>query len=439
MATIGGGRSVPPGSRNGQRSEGANPDVEEMLHNLNLTAEEGEVAAWSDDEENAEWAIVGKVLSPMTLHASTILRAMKLAWGNPYGLKIRSIGDKGHNLFVAEFGSAQEMGRAQGGSPWMIGKHAVILQLYDASLKPTDIAFDKMEMWVRILNLPLGWMNAQRGVRAMELVGEVVKMDVDDNGKASGPYLRARIRVEISKPLRRGIMLKPSMTGKAEWFDIQYEKLPFYYFSCGIMGHTEVECDSPTTRNALGKLPYDVKLRAPEERRRRIQSFAQAAEESYGSGSSTNTRHSRTSGNRNEGKKPIPRQEKKDQGDKYEEVESPPKEQQDPKGKKTHTSEVNAAGRQLFREGDNTGLKPVRKRKTKAHGSVPEHLLDINPTTDAMVVVPRGLVQSRLHQMGPVQEGQDDATEEMLKKQKVTNTQNAQSATAASVSPCRAQ
>ena len=185
------------------------PGVADLLKRLNLTEEEGEVAAFSDDEEEemaskVQWAVVGKVLSPSTIHAGTIKGAMKPAWGNPCGLKIRSIGEKADNLFVAEFGDSFAMERALDGLPWLIGKHAVILRNYDDRLIPSEIIFDKIDLWVRILNLPLGWMNANRGMRAMGLIGEVKKMDVDGDGKASGPFLRARVAVDLSKPLRRG-------------------------------------------------------------------------------------------------------------------------------------------------------------------------------------------------------------------------------------------
>ena len=87
--------------------------VADMLENLHLTTEE--------EEDNAgptvEWALVGKVLSPSTVHSSAIQGVMKPAWGNPAGLKIRSIGMKGDNLFVAEFGFKQGIERALGGSP----------------------------------------------------------------------------------------------------------------------------------------------------------------------------------------------------------------------------------------------------------------------------------------------------------------------------------
>lgn len=64
-----------------------NPDdsVADLLQNLNLTAEEGDMAVFSDDEEDAdvevvEFALVGKVLSPAIVHPTTIVRAMKPAW-----------------------------------------------------------------------------------------------------------------------------------------------------------------------------------------------------------------------------------------------------------------------------------------------------------------------------------------------------------------------
>ena len=113
---------------------------------------------------------------------------MKPAWGNPQGLKVRSIGEKEDNLFVAEFGVQHDMERALGGSPWVVGRHALLLQPYDEAIRPSEIKFDQMDIWVRILNLPLGWMNQHRGERAMGLVGTVKKMDVDKDDKASGAW-----------------------------------------------------------------------------------------------------------------------------------------------------------------------------------------------------------------------------------------------------------
>jgi len=47
-------------------------------------------------------------------------------------------------------------------------------------------------------------------------------------------------------------------------------------------------------RDEQGKLPYDIQLRAPEERKRRVQSFAGAIAESLGSGSASTFRSQKT-------------------------------------------------------------------------------------------------------------------------------------------------
>lgn len=135
-------------------------------------------------------------------------------WGNPPGLKIRSIGERGDNLFVVEFGSKLDMDRVLASTPWIAGRHAVILKDYDEKLKPSDIRFDWMDIWVRILNLPLGWMNEQRGIKVMRLLGEGQKMDVDGDGKASGVFLRARVAIELKKPIKRGVLLRMSRNGE---------------------------------------------------------------------------------------------------------------------------------------------------------------------------------------------------------------------------------
>ena len=66
------------------KGSGPNPNVEELLRKLHLTEEEEAVLDLSDEEEvdakaPVEWALVGKVLSPVPIHADTIRTAMKPA------------------------------------------------------------------------------------------------------------------------------------------------------------------------------------------------------------------------------------------------------------------------------------------------------------------------------------------------------------------------
>jgi hypothetical protein len=212
--------------------------------------------------------------------------------GKPPGLKIRMIDQKGDNLFVAEFNFKQDMDRALGGFSWLVGKHTIILHEYNESLKPSEIRIDHMEICARITDLPLGWMNKHRGERAMVLIGNVKKMDVDKESKASDPYLHGCVAIEVTMPIRRGVLLKAKKDAVAEWFYVEYEKLPFFYSSCGIMGHSHLECDKPLVRNAEGKLSYEAKLRVYDPKKKGVQSFSKAATETCMSASSGNKKHS---------------------------------------------------------------------------------------------------------------------------------------------------
>ncbi|KAK1693801.1 hypothetical protein QYE76_010498 [Lolium multiflorum] len=198
---------------------------------------------------------------------------MRPAWGNPRGLRIKPAGD---NVFLADFANKADRDWVQAGTPWMVGnRHAVLLQDYDPRLRPSDVRFDSMSIWTRILDLPFGWMNNKKGLKIAKIIDKHCSVDVDGFGEASGTFLRARVAILIDQPLRRWVTIRRD--GHDERFNLQYEKLQFYCFSCGLIGHGELECKIPADRDALAKLPFDRNLRAPEEHRRRVQSFGQAA------------------------------------------------------------------------------------------------------------------------------------------------------------------
>jgi hypothetical protein len=195
-------RSQKRGKEIGDNQTSPGDGVAEMLGRLKLTTEESRVLTVDDDVEEglatSDSAIVGKVLSTSVLHIQTIMGALRNAWGNPKGLVVRSVGE---NLFIAEFGSKQDMERILDGAPWNVSKRAVLFKRYVPNLRPADMVFNKMPIWVRIMNLPFGLMNKRWGFELAGMIGEVEKLELDEHGRAWGPYLRARVAIDVSKPL----------------------------------------------------------------------------------------------------------------------------------------------------------------------------------------------------------------------------------------------
>ena len=84
------------------------------------------------------------------------------------------------------------------------------------------------------------------------------KVDVDSEGRASGDCLRVRVTVKVSEPLLRWVTAYSKKHMSFDTYEVQYERLPHYYFSCGIIGHSSLECPKPGTRDKDGKLPYNA-------------------------------------------------------------------------------------------------------------------------------------------------------------------------------------
>jgi hypothetical protein len=72
------------------------------------------------------------------------------------------------------------------------------------------MVFNTLELWVRVLDLPMDMMNVVYGKRIGGWVGKYIAADVDDDGIAWGEELRIRAEVRVDQPLLRGLWLRDS-------------------------------------------------------------------------------------------------------------------------------------------------------------------------------------------------------------------------------------
>ncbi|KAI5017798.1 hypothetical protein ZWY2020_042686 [Hordeum vulgare] len=263
-------------------SSSAGDNVAAMLDRLNLTTHESTAFVLEEDDEEypgcPTWALVGKVLAPNTLHISMIKVVLRPVWGNPRGLEFHPLGA---NRFLAEFGSKADKDRVSGGLPWTISKHCILLKEFDPALRPSDVCFDTLTMWVRILNLPFGLMNDDRGKALASTLGKVEKMDVDDKGRAWGDYLRVRVSVDVNQPLMRCVSVFSQKRKVTDVYEVKYERLSLFCFSIGCVGHSSVVCPTPGERDAEGLLPYhSSRLCVPDDKKKK-HSGANPGQSSY--------------------------------------------------------------------------------------------------------------------------------------------------------------
>jgi hypothetical protein len=243
----------------------------EKFKSLNLTEEEKKVIVMDDREDDKEegvFAIAGKVLSVNEFHIQTISSALRPAWGNPRGLKFQSHGD---NIFVATLESKRDVDRIWDGAPWMIGFHAVILENFETSMRPHEVGFDRLPIWIRCHDLPFNWLNSIRAEFVASQVGKFIKLDLSGTSRGWGQSMRAKIWLNVNKPLRRVISFNSLKRGKIDTYEVQYERLPYFCFGCGLLGHSDTHCRNPLPRRADGSWEYDSSIRFPEIRKKKPQ------------------------------------------------------------------------------------------------------------------------------------------------------------------------
>ncbi|KAM3295973.1 hypothetical protein ACQJBY_038349 [Aegilops geniculata] len=261
---------IPAPVQGGFGSDSA-PRVVEMMERLRLTAIEAQLVL-VDDEDEADQvdpgrALVGKVLSPNVLHINTISSAMRPAWGNPQGLLFHPAGD---NLFVAEFATPADRARVLEGSPWMVGRHAVLFKDFDAEIQPTQMVFDRLTIWARIMALPPRLMKSKLGMEFAKPIGKIVRVESDADSRCWGPYMRVQAEVLVQEPVVRYVTVTSAKTKSTETYSVMYERLPFYCFSCGLLGHSSMLCPTPGVRDENGELPYAaMKVCVPDDQPKR--------------------------------------------------------------------------------------------------------------------------------------------------------------------------
>jgi hypothetical protein len=177
----------------------ARAQMEEALGKLDITEEEATPLVLDGRKEEGakkKWSLARKVLFRNIFHIQTISSALRRAWGNPKGLVFRSVGE---NMFVANFETQRDRDRVKAGSPWHVSHNVVILEEFVDHMRPSELKFDKLQLWARVINLPF---NLRTGPWGKAIAKQIDKAATSVQIDPTRGYLRARITNRIPQTSR---------------------------------------------------------------------------------------------------------------------------------------------------------------------------------------------------------------------------------------------
>ncbi|KAK1643367.1 hypothetical protein QYE76_061172 [Lolium multiflorum] len=168
-----------------------------------------------------------------------LLQNLKLSEAERKGLRLGSDG-----------GKCKESGKrkALDDGPWKFNNDLLVMADFDPNKSLEEYEFDTIPIWLRVRKLPLGRMNRSTGEAIGDEVGEFVQVDVGADDMAIGEYLRVKVKLNIKEPLKRGLMIHIEGCQVARWCPFEYEFLPEFCYTCGIIGHEDKICSLKLAR-----------------------------------------------------------------------------------------------------------------------------------------------------------------------------------------------
>jgi hypothetical protein len=125
--------------------------------------------------------------------------------------------------------------------------------------RPSEVAMDSINMWVRFYDLPKVMMKEQVARKLGELLGCVLRVDT-----SFPTYLRARVVFPLVKQLAPKIKMKIKGRGDMPVI-VRYENVPHFCFGCGRIVNADRDCHDVVVDEDC--LSFGVELRASPPKR----------------------------------------------------------------------------------------------------------------------------------------------------------------------------
>ncbi|XP_010679627.1 uncharacterized protein LOC104894942 [Beta vulgaris subsp. vulgaris] len=246
-------------------------DIAFKVSNLRITVEEDRTIVFEGDDldENKHdlaASLVVKILTVRSYNFKALKRTLNQIWAISKGAIFRKIEN---DLFVVHFACKRDRDKVLVGRPWTFDQSLVMLQEIDEDIQPSNIAMKSCPFRVHLYNLPM----RNRSENHIRMIGgcitEVLNLDFDGIMWDKSAHLK--ILVDVTQSLRRAqcITMKNGTTTLVE---IKYERLPTFYFTCGVIGHIERDCLKSTDDGREEEKQWGAWLRAsPRKRRQRLE------------------------------------------------------------------------------------------------------------------------------------------------------------------------
>ncbi|KAL4340688.1 hypothetical protein GQ457_08G033290 [Hibiscus cannabinus] len=235
------------------------------MENLQFTEAETESVVLETPCEAGDsvlW-LVGSVISSKAVDGDSVCRIFRYVWKSK---NITEILELRPNFFLIKPVDATAKDMILKRRPWVVHEDLFSIEAYNPEWGAVDFDFMNMVIWVRVYQLPLRAMNCTMGLQLGGTIGRAIGVDHRVEGGNLGEFLRIRVSIDITKPLRRCILLGNGQGKKPSPCPLKYERLPRFCYHCGLLGHDLAACLAKPPDLDIRKLQYGSWLRVSTQK-----------------------------------------------------------------------------------------------------------------------------------------------------------------------------
>ena len=214
-------------------------DISGLWENFSLHDTEDAPFDFGPSEVGNQFYLAARFMMTRALNIESIVRTFRPLWRTFKGFSAR---DMGNNTVVFAFEDEVDMAKVLQLELWSYDKHLISFQRVEA-----DTAIEEMEcryasFWVQMYNLSVRRMNKESITALAGNLGMVEQVSESDGERGRERCMRARVRLDILKPLCRGRKARRA-DGTELWISFKYERLRNYCYWCGRFTHAEKDCE----------------------------------------------------------------------------------------------------------------------------------------------------------------------------------------------------